>query len=102
MIIVDYRNPIIQRAARRAGLGQVETSRIASAIFEAVRDQLAENKAVDIRGLGKFRLKYRPGRGIKRWDIIEKKVVPREGYWAISFAIDSPMRKFLKKNKHKL
>jgi nucleoid DNA-binding protein len=102
MVIVDYRNPIIQRAARRAGLGQVETSRIASAIFEAVRDELAQNKGVDIRGLGKLRLKYRHGRGRKRWDLIQKKVVPREGYWAVVFHCDRPMRSFLKANKHKL
>jgi nucleoid DNA-binding protein len=102
MIKIDYNHPLVARAAKRAGMSKAQTARIAAAIFEAMQDEIIENKKVHVSGFGHFKLKHRYYPGLMRWDFRKEKMVPREGWHFISFVADWPMKQLMKRNKHKL
>ena len=101
MIKIHETNPIIRRTARRAGMSLKKTKRIAEYVFESLRDELLEgkDKTIHIVGLGHFRLQYIYPRKVQRWCVHEKKMVPAVGYWRITYAGDSPMKRVLKDKK---
>jgi nucleoid DNA-binding protein len=102
MIKINVRHPVVVRAAKRAGLSKAKTARLAEYIFEALKDELVEEKEVIIVGLGRFSIRYVPGLQKKRWDVNLKKVVRATGYWRAFFYADAGWRKWMRANKHKL
>ncbi len=72
---------LVEKLAEDTGFSQIQAKAIVNNFFESIKDALVENKNIEIRGFGQFKLKTKSAKRARNPKsgeqvIVEERVVP--------------------------